>query len=79
MPKTDGYIRYACDRKTCTTVEHIQSTDPRAQAWKTVKRVTADGVETTHLLCPACHPGYKAVAEAADKSYNTYMEGSIVV
>lgn len=75
MPKTAGYSRFACDRKGCSAVEHLQETDPRAQAWRRAKRVTADGVETEALLCPDCYPEYKSVAEAADKSYNAYMEG----
>lgn len=76
MPKTTGYNRYACDRKGCGAVEYLQDTDPRAQAWRTAKRVTADGVAAESLLCPECYPKYKAVAEAADKTYNAYMEGS---
>lgn len=74
MPRTDGYSRYACDRKACGAVEYLQGTDPRTGSWKTVKRLTADGVEATLTLCPACYPGYKAVAEANDKSVNAYLE-----
>lgn len=74
MPKTDGYSRYACDRKACDTVEHLQSTDSRTGSWKTVRRLTADGVESTITLCPACYPGYKAVAESNDKAVNAYLE-----
>ena len=68
MAKTDGYSRLAC--------EYLQGNDPRTGSWKTVKRLTADGVEATITLCPDCYPGYKAVAEANDKAVNSYLEGA---
>ena len=76
MAKTDGYSRLACDRKTCDTVEYLQGNDPRTGSWKTVKRLTADGVEATITLCPDWYPGYKAVAETNDKAVNSYLEGA---
>ena len=71
MSKTSGYSNYACDR--CSKSVFAQEMAPEVQSWRTIERITADGVKTTRLLCPDCAASYREVAQAQDTEFGDFM------
>lgn len=71
MAKTEGYAQYVCDR--CNKSMYATDGSPDAQSWRTVRRITADGTETSRLLCPACNAEYRALAQSQDSAFGDFM------
>ena len=71
MSKTSGYSNYTCDR--CARSVYAQDGAPEVQSWRTVERITADGVRTTRLLCPDCAAAYREVAQGQDTEFGDFM------
>lgn len=71
MSKTSGYSNYTCDR--CSKSVYAQETAPEVQSWRTIERITADGVKATRLLCPDCAAAYREVAQGQDTQFGDFM------
>lgn len=71
MAKETGISLYKCDR--CGTSEYIKDGDPKAEAWKSVERVTADGSRIQRFFCATCAAEYKVLAERQDGAFNEFM------
>ncbi|MDY5002977.1 MAG: hypothetical protein SO057_02360 [Atopobiaceae bacterium] len=71
MSKTAGFSQYVCDR--CGKSVYTLDSAPEAQSWRTIKRVTADGVDVTRLLCPDCASAYRTLASSQDTAFGDFM------
>lgn len=71
MAKTDNITKYTCDR--CAKGDYLVADDPRKSDWREIKRVTADGVTASRLLCADCNKSYKSLVATQDAAFNSFM------
>lgn len=71
MAKTTNITRYVCDR--CGKTAYVAPGDPSASDWREIKRVTADGVDISRLVCSTCNAEHKKLANNQDAAFNAFM------
>lgn len=74
MAKTEGFYSLVCDR--CNTQTYAAQGSPIDQNWKNAGHTNADGSVSTRFLCPDCFKAFRAMAQAQDAAYNSFMAGA---
>lgn len=74
MPITDGYSKYLCGG--CGK-EVFLGKDDRTQKekWKERRRVNADAVEESNVLCESCIAAYDALVKQQDQAVAELLAG----
>lgn len=71
MAKTSGFARFQCDR--CKKEAFLLESDFTTSQWKSISRVSADGVQQSYLLCPDCAAKYRELARKRDEEFAQFM------
>lgn len=74
MAKTEGFYSLVCDR--CNTQTYAAQGSPIDQNWKNAGHTNADGSVSIRFLCPDCFKAFRAMAQAQDAAYNSFMAGA---
>lgn len=76
MAKTEGYVQLVCDR--CGKTVYSQTNSPEYQTWRNIRRISADNVEVSRLLCKECYSGYRELSAEQDTQFGDFMAKSEV-
>lgn len=74
MAKTEGYVQLVCDR--CSKTVYAQMNSPEYQTWRNIKRISADNVEVSRLLCKDCYSEYREMCTTQDTQFGDFMTKS---
>ena len=66
MATTEGFTHYACDVASCATDAYAIPGSDGADQFSVRRRIDAQGVERTMLVCADHAKAYQAIAEGVD-------------
>lgn len=69
MPVIDGYSRYSCDVQGCQSTTYAVPDSDAADGYVTRRRIDAEGMERSMVLCPEHAAAYAALVKACDAAY----------
>lgn len=70
-----NYSKWTCDKKNCSTEEHIKVGGAREAAWGKFDRIDSNGVSTEYYLCPEHKTKYQELVQQEDKDFQTWLNG----
>lgn len=81
MATTEGFTHYACDVASCATDAYAIPGSDGADQFSVRRRIDAQGVERTMLVCADHAKAYQAIAEGVDAVWAQFAKdgtGAIV-
>ena len=81
MATTEGFTHYACDVASCATDAYAIPGSDGADQFSVRRRIDAQGVERTMLVCADHAKAYQAIAEGGDAGWAQFAKdgtGAIV-
>lgn len=70
-----NYSKWTCDKKNCSTEEHIKVGGAREAAWGKFNRIDSSGVSTEYYLCPEHKTKYQELVQQEDKDFQAWLNG----